>query len=188
MTADLDENSPVTPHSQSDIQATTTAPSHSRRKHARVVVWCLLLLALVAAFVLVLRHHEDARKAAPRPPGITVTTATAQKGDIGVYLDAIGTVTPVYTDSITSQVNGLVVAVHYTEGQRVRKGDPLIDIDPRPYQATLLQAKGRWNEIKMCSPKREWTLSVTAPHGRATPSPSRSWTTRKKLCCRTKGP
>ena len=142
MTADLDENSPVTPHSQSDIQATTTAPSHSRRKHARVVVWCLLLLALVAAFVLVLRHHEDARKAAPRPPGITVTTATAQKGDIGVYLDAIGTVTPVYTDSITSQVNGLVVAVHYTEGQRVRKGDPLIDIDPRPFQATLLQSQG----------------------------------------------
>jgi multidrug efflux system membrane fusion protein len=57
-------------------------------------------------------------------------------------LDAIGTVTPVYTDSITSQVNGLVIAVHYTEGQRVRKGDPLIDIDPRPYLAMLLQAQG----------------------------------------------
>jgi len=71
-----------------------------------------------------------------------VTSATAQKGDIGVYLDAIGTVTPVYTDLITSQVNGLVVAVHYEEGQRVRKDDPLIDIDSRPYRATLLQAQG----------------------------------------------
>ena len=57
-------------------------------------------------------------------------------------LTAIGTVTPVYTDSITSQVNGLVDAVHYTEGQRVRKGDPLVDIDSRPYRAMLLQAQG----------------------------------------------
>lgn len=71
-----------------------------------------------------------------------MTSVTAQKGDIGVYLDAIGTVTPVYTASITSQVTGLIVAVHYKEGQRVDKGDPLVDIDPRPYQATLLQAQG----------------------------------------------
>jgi multidrug efflux system membrane fusion protein len=51
-------------------------------------------------------------------------------------------VTPVYTDSITSEVDGLVVAVNFQEGQRVLKGDPLIDIDPRPYRATLLQAQG----------------------------------------------
>ena len=73
---------------------------------------------------------------------VTLTTATATKGNIGVYLDAIGTVTPVYTASITSQVTGPVIAVHFTEGQMVRKGDPLIDIDPRPFQATLLQAQG----------------------------------------------
>jgi len=78
----------------------------------------------------------------PAPAKITVTTATAKKGDIGVYLDEIGTVTPVYTDSITSQVNGLVVAVHFKEGQLVSKGDPLIDIDSRTYRATLLQAQG----------------------------------------------
>ena len=109
-------------------------------------MWSLVLLVLALAFVLVLRHHEDAQKAASLArhgaTGITITSATAQKGDIGVYLDAIGTVTPVYTDLITSQVNGLVVAVHYEEGQRVRKGDPLIDIDSRPYRAMLLQAQG----------------------------------------------
>ena len=108
-------------------------------------MWILLLLILVVPLLLVLHHHEVAQKAAaarPAAPGITVTTATAQKGSIGVYLDAIGTVTPVYTDSITSQVNGLVVAVHYTEGQRVSEGDPLVDIDPRPYRAMLLQAQG----------------------------------------------
>jgi multidrug efflux system membrane fusion protein len=67
---------------------------------------------------------------------------TAKNGNIGVYLDAIGTVTPVYTSSITSQVTGQIITVHYTEGQLVKKGDPLIDIDPRPYRATLLQAQG----------------------------------------------
>jgi multidrug efflux system membrane fusion protein len=109
-------------------------------------MWSLLLLVFALALMLVLRHHEEAQKAAslvrPGATGISITTTTAQKGDIGVYLDAIGTVTPVYTDLITSQVNGLVVAVHYKEGQLVRKGDPLIDIDSRPYRATLLQAQG----------------------------------------------
>ncbi len=73
---------------------------------------------------------------------VTATVATAYKGDIGVYLDAIGTVTPVYTGSITAQVNGVITAVHYQEGQLVKKGDALIDIDPRPYQAQLVQAQG----------------------------------------------
>jgi multidrug efflux system membrane fusion protein len=61
---------------------------------------------------------------------------------MGVYLEAIGTVTPVYTASITSQVNGQITDVHYTEGQIVHKGDPLIDIDPRPFEAQVLQAQG----------------------------------------------
>jgi multidrug efflux system membrane fusion protein len=102
----------------------------------------VLLLVVVLAVVLLWRHHEAAKKAKPAPPKITITTAIAKKGDIGVYLDEIGTVTPVYTDTITSQVNGLVVAVHYTEGQVVRKDDPLIDIDSRTYRANLLQAQG----------------------------------------------
>jgi multidrug efflux system membrane fusion protein len=61
---------------------------------------------------------------------------------MGVYLDAIGTVTALYTDSITAQVTGIITAVHYKEGQLVRKGDPLIDIDPRPYQALVMEAEG----------------------------------------------
>lgn len=122
------------------------APPPKGQKTLKGIVWILLLLIFAGGFVLVLRQHEDTAKAAKSPRGvsgpITVTTVTAQKGDIGVYLDSIGTVTPVYTASIASQVNGIVTAVHYTEGQIVHKGDPLIDIDPRPYQATLLQAQG----------------------------------------------
>jgi multidrug efflux system membrane fusion protein len=115
-------------------------------------VWIVLLLIFAVGFLLVLRHHDDTTKSGGGAGGggrrgagggaVTLTTATATKGNIGVYLDAIGTVTPVYTASITSQVTGPVIAVHFKEGQIVRKGDPLVDIDPRPFQATLLQAQG----------------------------------------------
>ena len=121
-------------------------PPPPRRRAGRVIMWIVLLSIFALGFFLVLRKHDDAAttKKSPRGGGgpVTLTTVTSQKGDIGIYLDAIGTVTPVYTVSITSQVNGVVTAVHYKEGQIVRKGDALIDIDARPYQATLLQAQG----------------------------------------------
>jgi multidrug efflux system membrane fusion protein len=107
-----------------------------------IILGILFLLILVIAAVWIWRDREAAKKPKAGPPKINVTSATATKGNIGVYLDAIGTVTPVYTNSITSQVNGLVIAVHFKEGQQVRKGDPLIDIDSRTYRATLLQAEG----------------------------------------------
>jgi len=125
--------------------APAPAPPPSRHKGSRFVWWVLSLLALAIVLFLIYRHHEDAKKATAakvRPAGITITTTTAQKGDIGVYLDSIGTVTPVYTSSITAQVTGIIIGVHYTEGQRVAKGDSLIDIDSRPFRATLLQAQG----------------------------------------------
>ncbi len=104
------------------------------------------LLVLMIGLFVVLHRRAAAKKAAALQragaAGVAVTAATAKKGDIGVYLDSIGTVTPVFTASITSQVSGLIIAVHYKEGQLVKKGDPLIDIDPRPYRATLLQAQG----------------------------------------------
>ncbi len=142
--ADINEHSDI----RADYRLSAPDPARQRHK-SRWVVWAVLLLAVAIVFALVLYHHEEAKKAAAAAAaaarakaGIAITTATAQKGDIGVYLEAIGTVTPVYTDSITSQVNGLVVSVHFKEGQLVQKGDPLIDIDPRPYNATLLQAQG----------------------------------------------
>ena len=143
MTDDINEHSAIGP----DHQLPASAPARPRHKVRRVVLWSLSLLVLAAVFVLVLRHHEEAQKAAAAAAvrvktGITVTSATAQKGDIGVYLNAIGTATPVYTASITSQVDGIVVAVQFKEGQRVAKGDSLIDIDSRPYHAMLLQAQG----------------------------------------------
>ena len=117
-----------------------------RHKGVRAIVWILVLLVFAGGFYLVLRKRDASASAAKSPRGgggaVNLVSATAKQGDIGVYLDSIGTVTPVYTASITSQVNGIVTAVHYKEGQLVRKGDSLIDIDARPYQASLLQAQG----------------------------------------------
>src|ERR1039457_1809909 len=115
----------------------------------RWVLWTgLLLLLLLAVVVVAIIHENNAKAAAAKraaaavKPPVTATVATATKGNIGVYLDAIGTVTPVYTTSITAQASGVLTAVHYSEGQFVKKGDALIDIDPRPYRAQLMQAEG----------------------------------------------
>ncbi len=102
----------------------------------------IVLVAVALGAYLGWHYLRGKPKPPPSPPPVTITSATAQKGDIGVYLDAIGTVTPVYTNLITSQVTGQVVAVHFKEGQVVRKGDPLVDIDSAPFRATLLQAQG----------------------------------------------
>ena len=128
------------------------APPPSRRSNlVRVLVWIVILLIFGIGIYYVLNRKATPEVAAGgggrRGPGaggppVALITVTAHQGDLGVYLDAIGTVTPVYTSSITSQVNGLITAVHYKEGQLVRKGEPLIDIDDRTYKATLLQAQG----------------------------------------------
>jgi multidrug efflux system membrane fusion protein len=108
----------------------------------------LILLLLLGGIVFAIIHNNNAKAAAARralasaKPSVSVTVATATKGNIGVYLGAIGTVTPVYTASITAQASGVLTAVHYSEGQLVRKGEALIDIDPRPYRAQLMQAEG----------------------------------------------
>jgi multidrug efflux system membrane fusion protein len=127
----------------------STDPNKPKHKVPRALVWIAVLCFFGLAFYIVIRHKE-APEAGAGGGGrrgaaggtVAVTSTTAKRGDIGVYVDAIGTVTPVYTSSITSQVNGIVTAVHFREGQLVHKGDPLIEIDSRPYRATLLQAQG----------------------------------------------
>ena len=115
-------------------------------------VWVLVLLAFGLTFYWVITHQQHS-EAATRGGGggggrrmmggvVPVTTATAHSGNVGIYQDAIGTVTPLYTVSINAQVTGLITAVHYREGQMVKKGDPLIDIDCRQYEAQLAQAQG----------------------------------------------
>ncbi|HEY3899202.1 MAG TPA: efflux RND transporter periplasmic adaptor subunit [Chthoniobacter sp.] len=111
----------------------------------RLLIWIGLLAIFGFAFYLVLTAKPAPKKGGGRrgvTGPITINTATAQKGDIGSYLDSIGTVTPVYTASMFAQITGAVTDVHFTEGQEVNKGDPLVDIDSRQYEASLLQAQG----------------------------------------------
>jgi multidrug efflux system membrane fusion protein len=140
----------ASPPAQSEDLSPHAKPSRSRR---RAIVWIVMLVVFAALFALVLRQQSAPQAAAAAAAqngrrmglgagGVTVLPAIAQKGDIGVYQEAIGTVTPLHTSSVTSQVTGLVMSVDYREGQQVHQGDPLIEIDPRPFQANLLQAEG----------------------------------------------
>jgi multidrug efflux system membrane fusion protein len=126
-------------------------PDDSAKKRRHLWIWLIVLLIFGLLFFWVYRQHSQSASAPAGPGGnrrgamagpVPVTLATAAKGSIGVYLDAIGTVTPTYTDNITAQITGVITAVHYREGQTVHKGDALIDIDARPYEAQLQQAQG----------------------------------------------
>jgi membrane fusion protein, multidrug efflux system len=128
-------------------EQSTASPKHSRRPISRWV-WLVGVLALLAAGVILFRQRQtresSTAKAASRSVrAVPVVVATARKGDIGVYIDAIGTVTPVYTVTVTSRVQGQIMSVNYREGQMVHKGDSLVEIDPRPYEAALTQAQGQ---------------------------------------------
>lgn len=106
--------------------------------------WLLVIIVVVVGvYFLFLRKGNDS-KTKPVLPGVPITTTTVRQGDVGVYIDGLlGTVTPVYTVTVTSRVQGEITNVYYREGQMVHKGDPLLDIDPRPYQAALTQAEGQ---------------------------------------------
>ncbi len=134
-----------------------------RKQRRHKWYWLAAILLLALTFVLLHRSTatSDNTKAAGGGQGrgaaaggggggggrgqqgpAAITVASSSTGDINVYVDALGTVTPVNTVTVYSQITGRVLAVHYREGQIVHKGQPLIDIDPRPYEATLKQSEG----------------------------------------------
>ncbi len=135
---------------------TTTVPPPSKRtpvprerRSRRTWVWVIvIILAAGIAGLLYYQHRaaEEAQQAkanaGSRP--IPVMTGTASTGDMGIYVEALGTVTPVYTVTVTSRVQGQIMEVNYREGQTVHKGDALLEIDPRPYQAALTQVEGQF--------------------------------------------
>ena len=134
-------DSPIPPHHQLPEHAGERPP----RKH-RVWAWIVVFLVF-GILIWVVWHHKSAAADAGGRRGmmggpVATITAKATEGDIGVYQEAIGTVTAVHTAQIVSQVTGVVESVHYKEGQLVQRGTPLVDIDPRQYAATLKQAEG----------------------------------------------
>ena len=137
---------------QAPLPAPATRSSNQRRSAARWL-WLLLLALLgTGAWYLWSRAGStpSASSGTPSKGGkkggagtVPVVAAKARKGDIGVYITGLGSVTPLNTVTIKSRVDGQLMKVHYNEGDLVHEGDLLLEIDPRPYQVQLEQAEGQ---------------------------------------------
>jgi len=104
----------------------------------------LWLIAIVAGIILFLLYrHFSVPPAKTRTPSVPVVLATAQKADVPVYLSGLGSVTPTYSVTVKTQVDGQLLQVLFREGQMVKADDLIAKIDPRPFQAQVLQFEGQ---------------------------------------------
>jgi len=136
--------------------------STTRGQPGRRAIIIVLVLAALAGLIWFAVHLADTSKqggpgAGPgggfggfggfggggrRRPSTTVGVATAQTADIPITLEALGTVTPAATVTVVPQVSGVITQILFREGQTVKKGQALAEIDPRPLREQLLQAQG----------------------------------------------
>jgi multidrug efflux system membrane fusion protein len=127
------------------VVAENSAPQSSfgsKIKKHWILSSVIVVVALLCVWLLIRAFSKPkAKPTGPQP--IPVTLAPVKLGDIDVYIDALGTVTPVYTVTVVSRVAGEITEVRFKEGQTVKKNDLLAVIDPRPYVAALLQAQGQ---------------------------------------------
>jgi multidrug efflux system membrane fusion protein len=159
-----DESSPVPDSPKTttseEAQRLLTDPSDRRsRKIGGPRVWLILLAVLGCCGFFFLQRQAPqgtqspgqsgkGRQGAGPPPVVPIAVASATRGDIGIYLNALGYVTPVYMVTLHSRVDGQLISIHYREGQMVREGDVLAELDPRPFQAAVTQAEGQYERDK----------------------------------------
>jgi multidrug efflux system membrane fusion protein len=100
-------------------------------------------LAIIAIVVLWTRHGISGPKASPVIAGPSVAVASVARRDLPVVVQALGTVTPLSTVTVKSQISGYLADVHFREGKVVKRGDLLAQIDERPYRVALAQYQGQ---------------------------------------------
>lgn len=126
---------------------TTPSPkSNESNESNKKWIWILLLVIVaVAGYIYFSKSADDnkARKGANAAKAIPVVTAIAKPGDVHVYLSGLGTVTPLATVVVKSRVDGEIMKINFKEGQMVKRGEVLVEIDPRPFEAALTQAEGQ---------------------------------------------
>jgi multidrug efflux system membrane fusion protein len=135
------------------------SPGQARAAKSRWWLWIVALAIVIVLGVWYSKSKDSAEAQGPAGAGaggkggrqgqggpaqaVPVVVATAQRGDLPVFFNGLGTVTAYNTVTVRSRVDGQIVKINFTEGQTVHKGDALVEIDPRPYQVQLEQAEGQ---------------------------------------------
>jgi multidrug efflux system membrane fusion protein len=147
-----------------DPTMASTPPQGFWRRHRGAIIACLAIVVVVVLVVSFVHHKElqqqqlaaQKRGGGFRPRGgaggagggggpnsaVAVSVATVSSGDLMVRIPALGTITPLATVTVKTQISGTLQKILFKEGQLVKEGDPIALIDPRPYEAALAQAEG----------------------------------------------
>src|SRR2546428_784616 len=123
--------------------ATRDAVGNIEQRFGRKRVYIASGIAVLLLVLLLFRAFVRRQKPPPLPPPRPVAVAKVVQKDVPRYLDEIGTCAAYETVQVQSQVSGQIIARNFQDGADVKKGDLLFNIDPRPYQAVLDQAKGQ---------------------------------------------
>ena len=141
-----------TPSNLKTAPAPPAAPPVRQRRSSRGWWWLAILATAGAGAWYYQSQGAPAGAAVKEPPVagkkrdsgvVPVVAARSHRGDIGVYITGLGSVTPIYTVTIRSRVDGQLMKIHYNEGDLVHEGDLLLEIDPRPFEVQLEAAEGQ---------------------------------------------
>ena len=168
------------PHMNSEQQSNSAGPRSPAPdkviRRFRVIPTLLALLAAGAAITT-----TSCKKAAPVPAPPTVEVVAVEQKDVPIYREWVGSLEGNVNATISAQVSGYLLRQDYTEGQPVKKGDVLFQIDDRTYRP-------RWTRRRPSWANRNWTCSATRRWRRPRPSASRNWTTPSRPISPTRPP
>jgi membrane fusion protein, multidrug efflux system len=146
--------------------ASKTAASHRFLARARMALWRVASAGLVPLLLALLLGFGAAgckKKRPPPSPPTAVRTVTVKPRDVPVYKEWIGTLDGFVNAQIRAQVTGYLLSQNYTEGSEVQQGALLFQIDPRPFQAMLDQAKGKLAQDRAQESRTRWDVERYAP-------------------------